>query len=305
MTPGLAICVTGAGGFIGRHLLVRLVRDGHTIHSVYGMGDQPVPSSASQTWLDLSSVPCGEELLSTMKGCDWLIHLAGPASVAESFLRPERFFATHAVGTASVFQTANKAGVERRMLLSSAEVYGRASADRVSERADCNPLSPYGAAKLAAEWAARTLTDSTSARLHIVRPFSVFGPGMRANSLLASILSQARAKTEVRLHNPHVVRDYLHASDLADLVAALIRADNPPKILNACSGRGISAAALADVALRVCGVSSEVRAHLEADRPTDIHCLVGDPDLARRTLGWQPSFDVESWIVKELAPCQS
>ena len=240
-----------------------------------------------------------------MEGCDWLVHLAGPASAAELFSSPENYFATHAVGSAAVFNAANRAGWSGAFCSPRRRSTAAPTVDPVPEGAGCNPLSPYGAAKLAAEWAARTLTDSNSARLHVVRPFSVFGPGMRANSLVASIVLQAGEKSEVRLHNPRVVRDYIHVSDLTDLIAALIRAGDAPDILNACSGRGIAAEALGAAALRACGAPTEVRALGVADRPTDIERLVGDPKLALRTLNWRTRFDVESWIARELVPCLS
>src|ERR1700754_2405992 len=143
----MRVAVTGAGGFLGTHLCTQLTARGHLVAALLGPDDTTPPPCEHFVRADVTDTGALDDM---MEGCDALIHAAGPPSAAASFADPTGFARIHVMGTAAVMQAANRAGTRRRILVSSAEIYG-AAGGTVDENTPPAPISPYGAAKLGAE----------------------------------------------------------------------------------------------------------------------------------------------------------
>jgi UDP-glucose 4-epimerase len=293
------IFVTGAGGFVGGHLVNALsCRPDTLVTGLLGVGDQYRPAADRLVESDINDL---DRCTAAMAEADCVIHLAGPSSVAASFSDPALFAQVHVGGTATVMRVAQSLGVRRRILISSAEVYGAPEISPVDETFACKPISPYGAAKLGAEWMARAIARADQADLTIVRPFSLYGPRMRENSVLGIILKSVRLRQSVELEDLRPVRDYLHIDDLVSLVTMLAEGDGAPQIVNACSGHGLSVGELAGCALAQAGSSDSLSQSASSPRPTDVNELVGSNVLANEVLGWHPTIDINSGIAGMLA----
>lgn len=288
--------VTGAGGFVGAHLCAHLTERGYRVTAFLGPDDTAAPPSARAVRADIADTGTLE---AAMEGCDGLIHAAGPPSAAASFADPAGYARVHVTGTAQAMRAANRTGTLRRIYISSAEIYG-APGGVVNEQTAPAPISPYGAAKLGAEWMARTM--AREAVLTILRPFSLYGRGMRATSVLGTILSQVRDQKPVRLASLTPVRDYIHIADFTDLVERVLTHAAPPPILNASSGTGCSVGALARMVLALAGRDDEPISSGEAQRPADVDALIGSNGAARRALGWTPATGLEEGLRPLLAP---
>lgn len=274
------IGITGANGFIGRAVLRRIGEDACVAH----VG--PIDDEAGA--IDICDQPALEALFA---GVDTLVHLAGPSSVAASFDAPAAFARAHVLGTATLLAAAERIGVQRFVHVSSAEVYGRPAVAYASESAPLLPLSPYGAAKAAAEQlVSGAVRRGALASAIIVRPFSVYGPGMRANGLVGRLATQARLRQPMRVFSADTVRDYVHVDDLArGLLMAAAREEPGLLTLNMASGTGTGVAALASTFARIGGGSDRLIVERQGDRSRafDIAHLVADVSLVRETLGWR------------------
>ena len=286
---GERVLVTGAAGFIGRHL-VQALRDAdarvHALSGPPGHGLAPLPDSVPDLRADLAEPGAAEEAVGDART---VVHAAGPASVAASFDDPAAFVRVHVEGTARLLDACRRAGVRRVVLISSAEVYGRPRSNPVREGHPLRARSPYGAAKAGAEQMARAFADAYGLRAVILRPFSVYGPGQPPTSLIGTLLRQAATEDAVRVHDLRPVRDYCFVRDVAAAVVAACTADLPAlSVFNVGTGRGTSVARLAALALRAAGRELPVE-QAGADRPgrAQILRLVADPTRAAERLGWR------------------
>ena len=179
-------------------------------------------------------------------------------------------------GTANVLTACARAGVRRLVYVSSAEVYGLRQEGPVAEEHSPVPRSPYGAAKLAAEHFIQALAPGLAADVFILRPFSVYGPGLPRRSVVGTLLYQALFADAIMLHDLRTVRDYCYLDDVVD---AVLRACYAPTLAhvrayNVGSGVGTSVGRLCRLALEV---------------------LAGRHRSAK--LGWQIGHGSGTWVV--------
>jgi nucleoside-diphosphate-sugar epimerase len=222
---------------------------------------------------------------------DAVFHLAGPPSAAASFDRPAEYLRTHAVGTATLIERGRAAGIQRFVYVSSAEVYAAASGGLVGEDHPRAPRSPYGIAKLAAEHCVEACAPAAGIAATIVRPFSLYGPGAPAASLIATVVAQVRRGEPPVVADPRPVRDYCHVDDAADaIVRAGARSGSAPRAYNIASGVGVAVADVVRAILRAAGRPEQPIGARAADRPDAAVtlALVGDPARARDELGFVP-----------------
>ena len=301
---GRAICVTGAGGFIGSHVVQALSAAGARIFAHLGPPAMVVPGLSAER-LGAFEIEDLDALKTFARGADTIVHLAGPSSVAESFAFPDRHARAHALGAATVLLAMRAIGVRRLVHVSSAEVYGRQLTSPVSEDAVPAPRSPYAVAKLAAEGFVRVAAQQGEIDAIVLRPFSVYGPGLPARSLLASILAQASGSGPIRLARLEPVRDYVFVADVAEAIVRICgdQMPGPGTIFNVGSGVGVSVSGLAERVLAVVGRTAPVLGDLPSDRPTaaDILTLVADVTSAQRFLGWRASTPLDVGIASTVA----
>jgi nucleoside-diphosphate-sugar epimerase len=175
--------------------------------------------------------------------------------------------------------------------VSSAEVYGQPRRSPVSEDDELAPTSPYGAAKLGAEAMVRAVTPTIGIETVILRPFVIYGRGMRATSVVATVVAQAVAGPVVEVADPRPVRDFVHVDDVARAcVLACTRPLPPgPQTCNVGSGTGTSIAELAELALLAAGRRGEVRSHgPDRSAAANIDGAVADTRRAAELLEWYP-----------------
>jgi len=290
--------VTGADGFVGRHLCAALRARGD---DVIELGGPQAPNGVDVTE--------SERVHSAFEAADpdAVVHLAGSASVARSHDHPRAAFRVNTLGTVHVLGSVRDAVPEARVLVvGSGEEYGRVEpGTRAREDAPLAPLSPYAASKAAAELAALQFHRSYGLRVVCTRSFNHVGAGQTrafvVPAFAAEIAAARRASTPVvRVGDLTPVRDFSHVSDVVDAYLLLLDAGEPGEVYNVSSGVGRSVRELLDEMLELAGVGARVEIDPGRLRPVEIPSLVGDPSKLL-ALGWRPSRDLRSALRDVLA----
>ena len=300
---GRTILVIGAGGFIGSAITQLLVSVSTRVRALLGAPDQAaweVSGTVDTCRADIRDIG---KLCELAEGADVVVHAAGPPSVRSSFEFPAECASIHTLGTVALLEACRRTGVARVVYLSSAEVYGRPSTERVDENHPLRPLSPYGAAKAAAETFVTTMAGLWNIKYIVLRPFSVYGPKQSPQSLVGTILRQAQQERCVDLSDLRPVRDYCYVRDLAEAVALACIPSQSGCIFNIASGEGTSVEQMAKLILGICHRDILVQQKSQPERPqqAEILRLVAATERARDVLGWEPRTALEDGIRETVA----
>jgi UDP-glucose 4-epimerase len=250
LLEGKTIVVTGADGFIGPFVVEALLRQGTSVRTLMGQpgpATRPAPARVSSAVGDVTDAAVIGKLVDA---ADVVVHLAGAASVQESFAKPSEYARVHVCGTATVLDACRQRGINRFVYLSSAEIYGRSANGLVREDHRLEARSPYGAAKIGAEKLVEAFAHSGGIQAAVLRAFSIYGPGLSSESVLGTILRQAQSNDHLELRDLRPVRDYCYVEDLAEAIvlscAARFEGSCP---INVGTGIGTSVGELARLVL--------------------------------------------------------
>jgi UDP-glucose 4-epimerase len=298
------VLVTGAGGFLGAPVVRALSAQGCEIRAWVGAPHDRVqePDSSVETLRgDIADSAAAQQAVQQI---EVVVHLAGPPSVADSWKFPAAYAATHVAGTANLLQASVEHGVRKFIYVSSAEVYGRPESNPAPETAALRPRSPYGVFKLAAERLLETYSLSFGMSAVVLRPFSIYGPGMSPHSVLGTIFRQALSADRIVLGNLRPVRDYCFVDDAARAVGLACATDLTGwNVFNLGAGVGVSVKELAEGIVTLCGRPLEIEQAASELRPgaSDILELTADASQARRRLGWRPERSLTDGLRQTLA----
>ncbi len=293
--------VTGAGGFVGVHL-VRHLEDS---------GDEVVELERNVDGIDIADAePLTEAVMAAKPQV--VYHLAGASDVGGSWSVPRETFLANALGTLNVLEAARAAGAERVLAVTSADVYGRVSEDELPLREDqpLRPVSPYAASKVAADALAQQAWLGHRLPVLRVRAFNHLGPGQSdrfvAPSLAARIARNERdGGDEVPIGNMTPLRDVTDVRDVVRAYRLLMEHGEPGAVYNVCRGRAVSVKEIADVLLSMAGRPMHLVSDPGLQRPVDIPILVGDNGALRRVTGWEPTIPLEQTLADVLADWRS
>ncbi|MBR0938018.1 NAD(P)-dependent oxidoreductase [Bradyrhizobium jicamae] len=294
----MRVWITGANGFIGRHLVRELAGAGHAVHGIgHGALDQTEACRLGlQSWINGEIDAANLNALASAHGLpSKVFHLAGGSSVGLSIERPFEDFSRTVASSARLLEWLRTSAAECELIAaSSAAVYGADHPVPIPESAAPAPMSPYGQHKLMMEQLCRSYACSFGLRCTVVRLFSVYGPNLR-KQLLWDICSRLRAEPgSLDLGGTGAeVRDWTDVRDVARLVASVAELSSPDsfRIINGGSGRGASVADIANGLIRHWGGNTVV-CYSGVGRPGDPVSLVADDvSLRRMKFDWQIPLD--------------
>jgi len=284
-----AVLVTGAGGFIGRRVVRALLSRGASVRALAGAPGQCCDFDLTGIQTEWSDINDSAALSRLMEGVQVVVHLAGPPGVARSYAIPDEYRRVHVRGTESVLAAMTRTHVQKIVYISSAEVYGRPVANPVPESAAPAPRSPYAKAKLEAEGLVHDFARANERSAMVLRPFSIYGEGVSAESLLGTLVGQARAGGPVVLADLRPVRDYCHVDDLCEAIVRCCSIDCVAfDTFNISAGRATSVLELAEHVIQILGLSTEIREDPSRRRPdaNEILELWADVSHAAHVLDW-------------------
>ncbi len=292
----MRVLVTGADGFVGKHLCRHLREQGDDVVEACGPPARGVSSGGAP--LDVTDPANVREVVETARP-EVVIHLAGFSSVARSHQDPARAFAVNALGAVHLLAALRDAAPKARLLLiGSAEMYGALPAGaRATEDFPLRPVSPYAASKVAAEVVGLQFHRAAGLDVVAVRPFNHVGAGQAPHFVVPSFARQVeairtrRSPATLQVGDLTVTRDFCHVDDVVRAYRLLALHARPGETYNVCSGEGRTIRSLLDELLEMAGVTAAVEVDHLRLRPAEIPSLVGDPAKLRK-LGWQPSRTV-------------
>jgi nucleoside-diphosphate-sugar epimerase len=311
--------VTGAAGFIGSHLVERLLAMGDRVTAVDAFTPYYDPAvkqantagwrhhpMASAVWADLRHDPV-EPLLAD---ADLVFHLAGEPGVRRSWAEN---FVTHEENNIRITQrlldAAARYPIQRFVYASSSSVYGNLTSCAATEDSPTRPHSPYGVTKLAAEHLCRVYADNFGVPTVCLRYFTVYGPRQRPDMALHRLVNAALTGAPFpRYGSGEQVRDFTYVDDAVAATVAAGRAVLPPGIVfNVAGGGTASLRELIALVTRTSGRPIEVR---ELDRQKgDVERTGACVDRATTLLNWRPATTLDDgvrrqvdWHLARLAP---
>jgi nucleoside-diphosphate-sugar epimerase len=264
----MTILVTGASGFVGRHLVAALLARGYRV--------------LTHSYRDGSLVK--SELRSA--GVDHVFHLGARSFVPDSWVDPPAFYEANVLGAAHVMEFCRISGAS--VTLVSSYVYGRPKALPVSEDHQLAAFNPYGHSKIMAEEIGRYYQDTFAIELSIVRPFNIYGPGQASQFLIPSLINQALSPdtTTISVADARPKRDYLYVTDFIDLLLHFAATRNTGTF-NAGSGTSASIQEVVD-AINLFLEKPKPLVSRDAPRPDEVFDLFADIGRASEVLGWTP-----------------
>ncbi|MBI4596986.1 MAG: GDP-mannose 4,6-dehydratase [Candidatus Omnitrophica bacterium] len=304
------VMITGATGFVGRHLAEALIRQGA---EVVGLSRRRTTDKLSlgpdrPRWVcgDLHDEAWLSEVLRAARPTH-VFHLAGVLPGAPGGAAAQ--YEANVLLTVQLLEAIHRLSLNPWiMVASSSAVYGDMEPNEppLSEDRPFQPRSHYAVSKAAQELAALSYTLMHRLRTVRVRSFNLIGPG-QPNTLLTSHLAyqvaQARAANmprAVRVGNLFPRRDYV---DVRDAVRAyqLLAEHETEGVFNVCSGRSVSVQECVDLLARCCGEPLQVLIDQDRVRPQEISIQVGDPQRLHRATGWTPARSLEESLRDLLA----
>ncbi|MFO0594777.1 MAG: SDR family NAD(P)-dependent oxidoreductase [Myxococcaceae bacterium] len=309
---GKSVLVTGAGGFIGSHLVERLVTAGAKVRAFIrytSRGDvgnlahvpKQVFGSLELVRGDLRDV---EAVRGAAKGVDTIFHLGALIAIPYSYVNPREVAEVNMMGTFNVLAAARSEGVRRLVHTSTSEVFGTARYVPIDEAHPLQGQSPYSASKIGADKLAESFFRSFDTPVVTVRPFNTYGPRQSARAIIPTIISQALTRDEVKLGSLDPSRDLLFCTDTAEGFVKAASADAAlGHEINLGTGVGVTIGELAQRIFKIVGKSPKITTDTQRVRPekSEVLRLLAANAKAKDLLGWTPTVALDDGLAKTVA----
>ena len=283
------VLVTGAQGFIGKHLVQQLKREGAVIFS---LDRRRNPDLNIQSYIsDITDKDRVGSIVSEIRP-ELIFHFAGSTLKDAS---EEDLMRLNHLATAHFLDALTPIDYELFVFPSTSSVYGNTPSFPISESADVQACTPYGKSKAEAE--GRCLQHMAQGKpIVIVRPFTVYGPGQEnGTTFIPTLVRALKSGSQLHMYGGDQTRDYLYINDLIDFLMKVAKSDVRREILNCGTGRGTS---IRDVESMVCsalGYTSKGIVY-HALRGSDFLYQSADMSKVRTLLDWQAKMSLEEGL---------
>jgi UDP-glucuronate 4-epimerase len=296
----MRILVTGGAGFIGSHLVEKLLGAGHEVVVLDDFNDfyDPQIKHANIAGFAKDVTVCHVDLrendsvrsLFRREKVDAIVHLAARAGVRPSIQSPRLYYDTNVIGTLNLLEAARATGVERFIFASSSSVYGASKTVPFSEEQHLiQTLSPYGATKIGGEFLCSTYSHLYQMRVVALRYFTVYGPRQRPDLAIHQFTRRIHAGQPIdQFGDGSTQRDYTYIDDIIQGTMAAFDYDGPMfDIFNLGENQTIQ---LKDLVLAIeNAVGKKAKVNRLPEQPGDMRRTYADISKARKLLGYNPT----------------
>ena len=302
------VLITGADGFIGSHLVEKLIDDGHKVKAFvyynsfnsWGWLDTLPKEILNQIEIFAGDVRDPNGVRTAVKGVDIIYHLAALIAIPYSYHSPDSYVDTNVKGTLNILQAARDYNIERILVTSTSEVYGTALYVPIDEKHPKQGQSPYSASKIGADAMADSFYRSFNLPVTIVRPFNTFGPRQSARAVIPTIITQLLAgKTEIKLGALHPTRDLLFVQDTANGFIDIAKSNNTNgQEINIATQQEISIQNLAQLLINTINPTAKIISDDIRLRPekSEVERLLGSADKIKSLTNWQPKYSLQEGL---------
>jgi len=305
----MRILVTGGAGFIGSHLVEKLLAAGHEVLILDDFNDfyDPQIKQANIAGFAKDAIVCHVDLrdndsVRTVFGrekVDAIVHLAARAGVRPSIQHPRLYYDTNVIGTLHLLEAARVTGIERFIFASSSSVYGASKTVPFSEEQHLTQtLSPYGATKIGGEFLCSTYSHLYQMRVVALRYFTVYGPRQRPDLAIHQFTRRIHAgQTIDQFGDGTTQRDYTYIDDIIQGTMAAFDYDGPMyDIFNLGENQTIQ---LKDLIFAIeNAVGKKAKINPLPEQPGDMPRTYADISKARKLLGYNPTTKLSEGLPK-------
>ncbi|MHA1384780.1 MAG: NAD-dependent 4,6-dehydratase LegB [Candidatus Helarchaeota archaeon] len=306
------VLVTGAGGFIGSHLVESLVKLGYKVKAFVHYN-----SFNSWGWIDTFDKQVKESIevfpgdvrdpnfaYEAMKGVDAVFHLAALIGIPFSYHSPDSYVDTNIKGTLNILQSARRLSIERILVTSTSEVYGTAQFVPITEEHPFQGQSPYSATKIGADRIAESFYRSFELPITIVRPFNTFGPRQSARAVIPTIITQVLSgRKEIKLGNLTPTRDLVFVKDTVEGFIEIYKNDRTiGEEINIATQSEVSIGDLAKKIISLIGKNCEIITEDVRLRPdkSEVERLLGSNQKLKKLTNWQQKYTLEQGLIETI-----
>ena len=294
------ILITGACGFIGSHLVEKLIKQNHNVKALtfynsrnsYGWLDNVDKKILKEINIISGDIRDHDFLNEKTKKIDIIFHLAALIGIPYSYHAPKSYIDTNITGTYNVLSAAKKNDVSRTIITSTSEVYGTAQQVPILESHPLNAQSPYAASKIGADQLTLSFYKSYGLPVTIIRPFNTFGPRQSARAIIPTIITQLlKENKNIKLGNLKPTRDFTYVDDTTD---AFVRAMKTKNILGEVINIGnkfeISIEDILKILKKDFGYNFNIKIDKKRIRKknSEVYRLFASNKKAKKILKWSP-----------------
>jgi len=306
------ILVTGADGFIGSHLVEKLVKQNYNVKAFTFYN-----SRNSNGWLDnidkkilkdlnlvSGDIRDYDFLNQQTKKIDVILHLAALIGIPYSYKATKSYIDTNITGTYNILNVAKSNNISKTIITSTSEVYGTAKKVPILESHSLNAQSPYAASKIAGDQLALSFYRSFGLPVSIIRPFNTFGPRQSARAIIPTIITQLiKNKNKIKLGNLKPTRDFTYVDDTVDAFIRSIKTNKiNGEVINIGNKFEISIKDILEIMKKDFGYNFKVEIDKKRIRKknSEVYRLFSSNAKAEKILKWTPKYSGLSGFKKGL-----
>jgi len=300
------VLITGAGGFIGSHLVEKCIEEGFKVKAFVRYN-----SKNNWGWLEKSKVKNDIEVITgdirdfdsvyqATESCEGVFHLAALIGIPYSYVSPLAYIRTNIEGTYNVLQAAKERELNNIIITSTSETYGTAQKVPINEDHPLVGQSPYSASKIAADQIALSYHKSFGLPVKIARPFNTYGPRQSARAIIPTIITQIlNGKTELDLGNTKPTRDLTYVIDTANGFIEIFKSEDlTGSVTNIGMNEEISVEELANSIAGLLGIKISIKEDKQRVRPenSEVERLRCDNTKVMKYTKWKPEYNLSKGL---------
>jgi len=302
------VLVTGSEGFIGSHLVERLLLEGCDLKAFvfynsfnnWGWLDTLPKEVTNNIEVITGDIRDTNGVRSAIKGIDIVFHLAALIGIPYSYVAPDNYVDTNIKGTLNVLQASKELSCEKVLITSTSEVYGTAKYVPIDENHPFQGQSPYSASKIGADRVSESFYRSFNTPITIVRPFNTYGARQSCRAIIPTIITQLLNKhTNIKLGNLTPTRDLTYVKETVEGFIEIAKSDKTiGEEINIATQTEISVADLANKIASLMNVKLEIIEDKQRLRPenSEVERLLGSNDKIKKLTNWKPSYSLDKGL---------